>query len=394
MPIFQEDWNNMVWKLINNFVFYVGLLVFVVLALYYLWAPRYYFPQTDVFFGKNIYNPYKDVESAEWQKAGLYTFPAWYRDAMERLSGNDRYYEVDEYYYDTVLYLANQAFYQNGSTYSQGLFHDDHIVIGCNKIEWTDYPFIRGIHNKQHRINKIRSHGCLLYIKPSVFFDDYQPDHPRLLRNYNGIMVDENFKQSLYLWDQALSAGVYSTLLANTLPKSSWFLPEKQNRVMYVNRSAGTLKEALKTGNYFVATKYDHESDEERPEMKSFLRSVKSEGDTLTITLTKDALAFNIFGQNGDIKKVVKNSRRATYVMDRRDTYIRMEVLFDDGTHYYLNPLHRYAGNTHDKVPPVEVNFLKTWLLRGGGVFALLIVVWLLLYLKRRLKIEIIEPKE
>ncbi len=383
----------MVWKFIKNFVFYIGLLVIVALALYYLWTPRYYFPQTDVFFGKKIYNPYQNLDVNQWQRTGIYTFPAWYRDAMERLSGNDRYYEVDEYYYDTVMYAANQAFYKNGSTYSQGLFHDDHLVIGCDKVEWTDYPFIRDIHNKQHRINRIRSHGCLLYLKPSVFFDDYQPEHPKLLRNYNGIMVDENIKQSLHLWDQTLSVGIYTTLVANTLPKSSRFLPEKHNRVMYINRNAGSMKEALKTGNYFVATKYDHESDNVKPELESALRSVRLDGDTVYISLAEKALAINIFGQNGDILKVAKNTRLASYEIKRQDTYIRAEVLFDDGTHYYLNPLHRYAGKTHNQVPPAEVNFLKTWLLRGGGIFGLLIFIWLMLYIKRRLKIEIIEPK-
>lgn len=383
----------MVWKIIKNFVFYSVLLLAVIVALYYLWAPRYYFPQTDVFFGRKIYNPYQQLKNTKWQKVGVYTYPAWYRDKMERLSGNARYYEVDEYYYDTILYAANQEFATDANIYSQGLFHDDQLVIGCDNIEWTDFPFVRDIHNKQHRINMIRRHDCLVYLKPSVIFDDYRPEHPKLLRNYSGMMVDESFKQTIFLWDQALSAGIYSTLIANTLPKSSRFLPEKNHRIMYVNKNAGNLVKALKNGNYFVAIKYDHQSDNKRPALESLLDNVDLRGDSLIIKTSQPTLAVNFFGQNGEVLQVSKNVKTAIYELKRKDSYVRAELLFEDGTHYYLNPVHRYAGTGHNDVPPAEVNFLKTWFLRGGGIFGLLIFVWFLIYLKRRVKIEIIEPE-
>jgi|GEM_PF-1282690 hypothetical protein len=384
----------MVWRIIKNFVFYIGLLVLVAVALHYIWAPRYYFPKKEVFYGNKIFNPYQEIVDSEWQKVGVLTYPVWYRDAMERLSGNDLYNEVDEYYYDTVLHAANQRFEGNGNTYMQGLHHNDHLVIGSSHIEYTDYPFIRDIHNKQHRIRMIRRNGGLVFLKPSVFYDNYDLDHLRLLRNYYGVMVDENFTQSLHIWDQTLSAGHYNTLIANTLPQSGRFLPEKQYRIMYVKKDTTSIRNKLRKGNYFVATTYNHQSDDERPDLKARLKDVAINGDELIIETTQPALAFNFFGQNGEVLDVQKETSRAAYQIKREDSYVRVTMIFEDGTRYYLNPVHRYAGNVpHNKVG-VEVNFLKTWLLRSGGIVALLIFIWVLLYIKRRLRIEILEPKE
>ncbi len=384
----------MLWRIIKNLIFYTGLLVIVAIALHYLWAPRYFFPQTEVFFGKKIYNPYTNLDAPNWIKTGIYIYPPWYKDALESISGNDRYYELDEYYYDTLLFAANQKFEKTGNTYMQGLHHNDHLAIGCDDIDYTDYPFIRDIHNKQHRINMVRDNGCLLYLKPSVFFDNYKPEHPKLLRNYHGIMVDENFVQSQHLWDQALSSGIYTTLIANALPRSSRFLPEKQYRIIYVNPNSAGIKSALAKGNYFVASHYEHVDDTVKPKLTSKLQDVSILGDSIVISTTETAMAVNFFGQNGEVADVQKNTSQAVYKLKRSDSYIRTTIIFDDGTRYYLNPVHRYSGKQPPHVIPVEVNFLKTWLLRAGGIVVLLVVIWILLYIKRRLRIEVVEPKE
>lgn len=384
----------MLWRIIKNLIFYTLLLVVVGIALHYLWAPRYYFPKTEVFFGKQIFNPYQNTDGPSWIRTGIFVYPPWYKDAMESLSGNTRYYEVDEYYYDTILFAANQKFEENKNIYMQGLYHNDHLAIGCNEIEYTDYPLVRDIHNKQHRINMLRDKGCLLFLKPSAFFDNYEPEHPKLLRNYTGIMVDENFVQSQHIWDQALSSGIYTTLIASTLPRSSRFLPEKQHRILYVNPDTAGIQNALAKGKYFVATKYEHIDDEEKPELTSKLQDIVMRGDSLVVTTNEAAMAVNFFGQNGEVADVQKNTIKAVYEMKRSDSYIRTTIIFDDGTRYYLNPVHRYSGKNPHNYVPVEVNFLKTWFLRAGSIVALLIAIWILLYIKRRLRVEVTEPKE
>lgn len=386
----------MVWKILKNIVFYLFLIVLVAVALHYFWAPRYYFPETEIFYGKQTFNPYTISQSTSWKKVGITTEPVWYENLMKRLSGDENQVMINHSYYDTLLVAGNQRIVNKSQPiYKQGLFHDDNFVIGCNKIEWNDYPFVRDIHNKQHRINKIRGKGCLLYVEPSVFFDDYQKDHPELLQNYNGFMVDESFEQVAHLWDRALSAGKYTTILAKALPKNSRFKPEKQYRIIYIPQNDRSLEQNLKDGNYFVSSRYENHHGNQRPQNEmSWLANVEVENDTLIIETRIKAYAINFFTQNGDVEKVVKNTENATCAMDRNDTYLRTEILFDDGTRYYLNPVHRYNGNKpHNTIHPHK-NTFKTWLFRGIGIFGLIIVVWILLYIKRRIRIEILEPKE
>lgn len=384
----------MVWRFIKNLIFYISLVVIVVVALYYLWAPRYYFPQTEVFYGNKIYNPYKNTDSKSWERVGLYTHPLWYQDIMDRVTGNDQHIEPNPYYYDTIINISNQKFSDHGNVYMQGLVHDDHLVMGCDDIEWRDYPFIRDIHNKQHRINLIKHHGCLVYLEPSVFLEDFRQDHPVLLRNYDGLLMDESVVQALHFWDQTLSSGHYTTILAKTLPESSRLMPEKYHRILYVNRNAGTLNEAFASGNYFLALQYEYDGNEAKPSMKSKLSGVKVERDSVWVNTSTKAFAINFFGQNGNVLKVARDTKTAFYALQRSDTYIRIEIIFEDGARYYLNPVSRYSGKDPKAVIGVEVNYLKTWLLRGAGILALLFVIWILFYIKRRFKIEFVEVKE
>ena len=386
----------MVWKVIKNIVFYLILLALVGITVHYVWAPRYYFPEAEVFYGENIYNSYDITPVTEWKRVGIATLPPWYEDVLERVTGDKEQLFIDKGYYDTLLYAGNQRIVNpNQPIYKQGLFHDDHFVIGCEKIVWQDYPFLRDVHNKQHRINSVRRKNCLLYLKPSVFFDDYRQDHPKVLHNYNGFMVDESFEQVAHLWDRALSAGKYTTIMAKALPRDHRFKPEKQYRIIYVPQDDTSLEAHLKSGNYFVASRY-HQSDNDPPpkNVSSLLSEVKIVRDSLIISTKAKAYAINFFTQKGKVRKVVRDAEKAACHIGRKDTYMRAEILFENGTRYYLNPAHRY----HDESPRHNANrphrnTFRTWLYRSVGIFGLIVVVWILLYIKRRLRIEIREPK-
>ncbi|MCF8232803.1 MAG: hypothetical protein K9J27_11495 [Bacteroidales bacterium] len=386
----------MFWKVIKNIVFYVFLLVLVAITIHYVWAPRYYFPESEVFYGKKIYNPYSISPYTKWKKVGIATPPPWYEHVLGRITGEKEQIFINRNYYDTLLFAGNQRIVNpHQPIYKQGLFHDDHFAIGCKTIVWQDYPFIRDIHNKQHRINSLRRQGCLLYLKPSVFFDDYQQDHPELLRSYNGFMVDESFEQVAHLWDRALSAGKYTTIMATALPKNHRYKPETQYRTVYVPQNDTSFKANLKRGNYFVASQYPKD-DNNTPSnnTSSLLSEIRIERDSLIVSTKAEAYAISFYTQNGKVRKVVRNAEEAACYFDRKDSYMRAEILFEDGTRYYLNPLYRYNdGSPHHFADQPHKNIFRTWLFRSVGIFGLIIVVWILLYIKRRLRIEIREPK-
>jgi hypothetical protein len=62
------------------------------------------------------------------------------------------------------------------------------------------------------------------------------------------------------------------------------------------------------------------------------------------------------------------------------DSYIRTEIIFKDNTHFYLNPVFRYSGNSPEPPAAPAINHLKTWLQR---VVALIIAVIIALIVRK-----------
>jgi hypothetical protein len=376
----------MVWRLFKNLVFYSGYLLIFVVVLYYAWTPRYYFSQPEVFFGQHVYNPYDSAQFANWQRVGILTAPVWYMDVLERLSGSSSYGKLTESVYDTALFFPNQRFASRSRhTYKHGWVNDDVFVLNATKVVWQDYPFIRDIHNKQFRLNLLKKNSDLVYCEPTFFFNDYQPDHPILLQNYDGFMIQDGVKPAIHLWDQALSAGHYTTLLATALPEPDKYLPEKNYRILYVDTEAASIEGALKTGRFFLSTTLAIHK-QVHSDYHSRLQYVRFSQDTIFIKTTEPALAISYFGQNGEIKKLDQGTAVSFCRFNKQETYMRTEMVFDDGTRYYLNPFHRYAGSSPKIKNRLEVNYFQTWIVRGVAIIGLFFFSWILFYLKRKMR--------
>jgi flagellar biosynthesis/type III secretory pathway M-ring protein FliF/YscJ len=76
------------------------------------------------------------------------------------------------------------------------------------------------------------------------------------------------------------------------------------------------------------------------------------------------------------IKKSAANSVEAFYPIAPDDKYIRTEIIFDDNTQFYLNPVIRYRGDAPSRPKPAEVNFMKTWMQRIiAAIIAIIIFI-------------------
>lgn len=56
------------------------------------------------------------------------------------------------------------------------------------------------------------------------------------------------------------------------------------------------------------------------------------------------AKQFRFIGNNGEIMKVVDDTKSAIYIIRESDPYIRTEVAFNNNSVMYLNPVIRYSG--------------------------------------------------
>ena len=157
---------------------------------------------------------------------------------------------------------------------------------------------------------------------------------------------------------------------------------------------------ALREGNAFGAEIYmgDWETFEDKAKNARsipVLNSVVLKGDTLKVSVTGRPYNINFIGQNGKSRKITHFANEAWYKFQPDDTYIRTKITFityfdypkvGPGTLFYLNPVFRYNGGKPVNTLVAEVNIFKSWVVRiiGFGALIALVLVWI--YFRRKYK--------
>jgi len=93
---------------------------------------------------------------------------------------------------------------------------------------------------------------------------------------------------------------------------------------------------------------------------------------TVRVSVVGAASTFKFIGQNGVVRKIVKNVTAASYTFENADTYVRTVVTAPQ-TVLYLNPILRYSG-TALSAPTATMDVASTWIFRGTCGLSLMIV--------------------
>ncbi len=114
------------------------------------------------------------------------------------------------------------------------------------------------------------------------------------------------------------------------------------------------------------------------------LTSVDIAADTLRMSTSLDAIHFKFIGQGGEVLSVSKGGKQAEYIIKADDHYVRTEILFNDGTTFYLNPVVKYEGDHPQSLKTAKVDQKKTRNLRI--IYFIIILSLAYLYARRRQK--------
>jgi len=198
----------------------------------------------------------------------------------------------------------------------------------------------------------------------------------RLLTNYNLIEVVNGPFTFEDVWDAALSAGRPVWALANDDTHDlndyrrtgvGWNMidarsPATSEIVSAVG--AGRFYSVLRTGALESAN-------------VTTLSAVAVHGSTMRVALDGAPSTIAFVGQDGTVRKTVKDTLAASYAFGTDDTYIRA-VVTSPQTVLYLNPVVRWNGSQLP-APAATVNAVLTWTQRGGIGLA-----WMALVLLRK----------
>lgn len=358
----------------------------VLIALPYIRGPMYDFPPEAAFSGTQLLNPYESV-SHPWQRANFHAHGRpWGGLTNGRQSDADivRTYESFGYSVAGVSNYQHIAAAHGVSTipiYEHGynLVKRHQLAIGARSVTWFDFPLWQTLSNQQYVIDRVAATADLVALAHPYSRDAYALEDLRQLTGYQLIEVVNGpflFEDS---WDAALSAGRLVWGLGDD--DTHDLTDERRTAVAWtmINaRSADTaaIVDALKAGRAYAVSR----TNDSASAIETTLDEVTVRDGVLHVRCEGDPSTFTFVGQNGVVKKTVKDVTAASYAFAHDDSYIRT-VIRSPRTAMFLNPVIRHDGAAPERLA-AQMDVPGTWLFRGGLILVALALG--LLYRERR----------
>lgn len=390
------------FKYLFRLVLWLVILLVVAFFVAYAIAPVYDFVQPSPFSGGKIHNPYKGMDSTAWKKGNFQVQSRVWLGLTDGSKNDSKaiYAIYQQLGYDIITITDYMKINRFGSDipgfvpayeHGYGLRKTHQVCLGARRVIWLDYPFFQNINHKQHIINMLRPHTEVVSLAHPRVRKGYVPEDMQLLSNYDLLESVSHYVESLDYWDAALSTGHPVYILSND-DSHDVFNPTKVGRYCtFINTKSletDDILEALKSGNAFGAkinmlegADFFQKAEDHRK--IPILKSVEVKEDTLFVEVSENARAIKFVGPNGIIKKVSSNTEKAFYTLLPGDSYIRTEILFDNNTKFFLNPVIRYSGDAPEKPASPKINMVKTWLQRFIAAIIAGMIVFLILKLRK-----------
>ena len=392
-------------KYIGKTLLYMFLILMGMLVMFYLMAPVYDFSGPVAFHGSKLYNPYQNMNPENWHR---YNFQvqseAWGGITSGRGNSNEM---IDSVYqmlgFDHVSTSDYQKINHFGSdrpsyipTYEHGysLFKVHQVCIGASRILWIDLILFQTISMKQWIIDLLNKDCEIVALAHPNLRGGYPPDDLKKLTHYQLMEALNRATISVKHWDTALSSGQLVWLLGDD-DAHDVLNSDEVGRTFTVINSPTLNREdiihSLKTGNAYGAdlfpkTGLTFSERVERLRHVPVVKKVELSGDTLKVAIVPKPMTINFIGQNGKLRNAVQNSATASYVIKRKDNYIRVEFVYPDGSVIYLNPIIRYEGDRPVSLLKAEVNETATINLRI--VYFLIFLTFMYLFARKNRKLK------
>lgn len=369
-----------------------GLLTVVVSLLFLLFlgvlatsvSPIYRFREPKAFSGPDIFNPYRDLDTAYcWKRASLHThtrvkgpwpvneseaWPQEVYDAYAKLGYDivtfSNHNEITTHPFDSTLQVN---VYEQG--YSPYKFHK--LVFGSDRVKHFDPMVPMLASQRQFELNRLGKDADILQINHPYRTWGTTRDIMESLSGYQLMELDTHVSTENEYWDWALSAGHYSFGVANDdlhHPDRHWTIGIRCTFLCTPSGRYEDLRRTLLGGCYYAMRVPDYgDGDWEIKYAKNrelpFIRDIGVRGDTVHMTLSAPADSIRVNGQDHATLALVAQTDSIAYVMRPTDPYARLTAFFPDGAVIYTNPFARYDASAADSPidnAPQKIDYLLT----------------------------------
>jgi len=352
----------------------------------YVWGPIYRFPEPVPFSGSRFWNPYTRL-AGTWQRANLHAHGhAWigltngqqtdeeivqrYRELGYSVPGVSDYQKIAAQHG-----VATMPIYEHG--YNINKRHQ--LAIGAHSVQWFDFLLWQTLSHEQYVIDRVKAKTDLVALAHPATRDAYTTEDLQQLTSYDLIEVANGPFLAEDAWDAALSTGHPVWAVANDdthdltdtrRTAAGW------NMVDAATTSTADVVDALRAGRSYAVLRTGTLDSAHL----TVLKNVEVSDNTLTVSVTGAQSTFSFVGQDGVIRKTVKDAVAASYTIAANDTYVRT-VITAPQTVLYVNPVLRYDGAGPPR-PSARVDLAATWALRGGSAVGLAVAS--IAYARRR----------
>jgi hypothetical protein len=356
------------------------------------------------FSGDSIHNPYEGIDSAHWLKANFHVHS---RTLFGVLNGRENspheIFSIYNYLGYDVISISN---YQNINSHNSFLpsfipvyehgFNIQKVhqlCLGAKHVLWFDFPIYQSVNQKQYIISLHKKNTGLVALNHPSWNNAYNFSDVAKISGYELFEAMNQNKYSLKLWDAALSAGKPAYMISNDDAHDIADPHEVGRCCTYIyseSTNSRDILNALRMGRAFGAEL--HMADDETFQQKAMedmdipvIKNIEVKNETLFIKLSADANTIRFIGQYGIIHKTLNDLDSADYRFNKYDSYIRTEIVFYDGTKFFLNPVYRTLSE--DNLAPSntlpEINRQKT-LLSRLSISSIIIVLMFILFSKKK----------
>lgn len=330
-------------------------------------SPVYDFGEAGRFCGPDIFNPYRDIDTAYcWKRANFHT-----HTRVKGILNECRYWpaETDEAYrkfgYDIVTFSNHNELtvHPYDSTlqvnvYEHGinLFKYHKLVFGCSKVNHFDHLIPLFAFQKQFQLDLLGKNSDFIQMNHPLRTTGTSKKLMQKLEGYRIMELDSGKSTENEYWDWALSAGHYSFGLANDdlhYPDKSGRIAVRCNFLCCPSARYEDIKKTLLGGCYYSmrVPDYGHGDWETKYAKNKELPSVGNiglDGETLYISLSRQADSIKVTGQDHTTLSLDMNTSEIRYTMTSDDPYARITAYFPDGEVIYTNPFARYDSSVSE----------------------------------------------
>jgi len=353
-------------------IFFKVLLTLIVayLAIPYLLTPAYNFREPSEFYGETFYNPYSEIENLKSFKANFhYHSNTWgfLTDGRSRTNTADN---ILKNYQNYGYHIAGISDYMSINPASiipvyehgMGIRKTHQLVIGSSNVTWFDFILPHKTNHKQFMINMLKTVDNLVVLAHPSWYNAYTPDDVKKLGNYNCMEILSTNRESLALWDTALSAGVPVFMLANDDGHNA-VNPNITGRIFNIiyakDLSSQSIIKSLKEGKniaYEIPLSGNTSAQKKYHNEIIMPENISIEKDTIHIIFNDTIKTIRLKGQGGVVLSEAFNTAALSYPVKPSDTYMRCEAELNNGTRIFMNPIIRGSNILNDGSPSKNLN--------------------------------------